>query len=180
MYSKGKLMITAMIYIPNMLRMTIDDDVISNSCIVSNGPSTRLLQSDVLWTDGVFQSLRRLRCCHCRFSWLNHLVVDAFIACDVNRKRIIAQRLHFVDCQVAVWLIRQSGVFTCSGKKKGNWWKHIRWQKHLHYSIGKLTKSKWTQRKRSVVDTAINGEAHDGCARNNIAKHLRIILSPLW
>lgn len=101
------------VYIPNMLRMAVDHDVVSSGCVVGDRLSTRLLQNDVLRADGVLQSLRRLRRCHCRISGVDHLVVGAFVASHVNRERIVAQRFHLIDGQVSVRLVGQSGVFAC-------------------------------------------------------------------
>lgn len=102
-----------MFHIPDVLGVTVDDDVVSSGCVVGDGAPAGLLHGDVLRADRVLQSLRRLRRAHRRLGRLNHLVVDALIACDINRQRVIAQRLHFVDGQVAVRLIRQSSVLAC-------------------------------------------------------------------
>lgn len=99
------------VYIPDMLWMPIDDDVVCVRSVIDHSASTRLLKSHMLWTDRVLQSLRWHRRIHCGLGRLNHLVVSTFISCNVNRKRVVSQRLHLVDCQVSVGLIRQSCVF---------------------------------------------------------------------
>jgi hypothetical protein len=97
------------VYVPKLLWMAIDDNVVSCRGIISDSASNvvcRLLHGNVLRADGILQSLWWVRRYHCRFGRCNHLVINTLVASDVNRKRVIAQRFHFVDGQVSVWLVR--------------------------------------------------------------------------